>query len=603
MNKTGSAVRLSWKVAQLSPRRLVGVAGTGALSAACGVGLMATSGWLITRASQRPPVLSLCIAIGAVQAFSLAKGIARYLERISSHGASLDVLGRLRLHLFDVLVPLVPGGLGTNSTGDVLSGFVSDTELVAEGFAKTTIAATDVTASIVLGTVVALLTMPLLGVITVGGGLVVVAVSVLLARLGRASDARAGSERAELASLMIETVRSAKELVAYGRQDLVTDRLEEVRHRSGRLAARRSLTLGLARAWAIVASAGVLVAVVAAGLAAVDARRLSGVMLAVVAFAALAVLDQCATVPVVVAGTNEASAAAERLARLERLAPPAQEPELDQSKTATAGSAELVGAETTAPDGTIILRGLSLEVGTSKRVALTGPSGSGKTNAVYALLHFVNCQKGQARLGGGDVSQMTREGIAALAGWVADETHIFAASLSDNLRLAQPSASDADCDIALQRAGLSGWSASLPAGLATVLGAGGRPLSAGERQRIGLARILLAGPPVLLLDEPTAHLDPVSSAKVLVELLDAAGDRGVLVVSHEPDVSRYVDRVVVLDGGRVASVSAGSRGAQLPNPVTLTGTAELGSLPPSPSSPSWLSPQHSTRPEMPSKAQ
>ncbi|MGD0810081.1 MAG: thiol reductant ABC exporter subunit CydC, partial [Acidimicrobiales bacterium] len=477
------------------------------------------TGWLITRASQRPPVLSLSIAIGAVQAFSLGKGIARYLERVSAHRSSLEVLGRLRLHLFDVLVPLVPGGLGSNSSGSVLSGFVSDTELVAGGLAKTAMAATDITASILLGTVLALLTMPVLGVIILVGALAVVAVSVLLARLGRASEARAARERAELASLVMETVRSARELVAYGRQDLVMQRLEEVRSRSGRAAARRSLEAGLARAGAIVASCGVLVAVLASGLAAVDARRLSGVMLAVVALAALAVLDQCANLPNVLAGTTEASAAAERLACLGRQAPPVREPLSDQSQKATARSAELEDARTVSPDGTEILKGVSLEVAGSQRVALTGPSGSGKTNAVHALLHFVNCEKGQARLGGSDVSEMTREGIATLAGWVADETHIFAASLADNLRLAHPSASDGDCVIALQRAGLSRWSASLPAGLATLLGAGGRPVSAGERQRLGLARVLLAGPPVLLLDEPTAHLDPVSSAKVLTELL------------------------------------------------------------------------------------
>jgi len=208
----------------------------------------------------------------------------------------------------------------------------------------------------------------------------------------------------------------------------------------------------------------------------------------------------------------------------------------------------------------------------------------------------VNCAKGKACLGGGDVSEMTREGIAGLAGWVADETHVFAASLSDNLRLGRPSASDVECSTALKRAGLSDWSASLPAGLGTSLGAGGRALSAGERQRLGLARVLLAGPPVLLLDEPTAHLDPVTSAKVLAELLDAAGERAVLVVSHEPDVARHVDRVVALEGGRVTRVSPGSRGGQPPNPLTLTGTAELGSLPPSPSSPSSFLPQAKAAP-------
>lgn len=504
-------------------------------------------------------MLSLSVAIGAVQAFSLARGIARYLQRVSAHGVSLGVLGRLRLHLYDVLVPLVPGGLGAASSGEVLSGFVSDTELVAEGFAKTTTAATDVLASIVLGTVLAMLTDPVLGVIVLGGASAVVGTSVLLARFARASEVRAGEERAELSSLVIGTVRSARELVAYGRQDLVTQRLEEVRRRSASVAIRRSLATGLARTGAIVASGGVLVALVGAGLAMVDAHHLSGVMLAAIAFATLAVLDQCASLPGTLSGTSQASAAAERLVRLGRLSPPVQEPEFDRSQSATPGSAELVGAATKAASGTEILKGVSLAVGTSQRVALIGPSGSGKTSAVHALLHFVPCETGEARLGGTDVSEMTRKGIAGLAGWVAEDTHVFAASLADNLRLARPGASEGDCYAALWRAGLSDWSGSLPGGLGTVLGAGGRPVSAGERQRIGLARALLAGPPVLLLDEPTAHLDPVSSAKVLAELLDAAGGRAVLVVSHEPDIAEHVDTVVALDGGRVTSVSQGRR--------------------------------------------
>ena len=93
------------------------VVGAGTLTAACGIGLLTTSGWLITRASERPPVLSLSVAIGAVQAFSLGRGIARYLERVSVHGLSLGLLGRLRLHLFDVAVPLVPGAVGGTGTG------------------------------------------------------------------------------------------------------------------------------------------------------------------------------------------------------------------------------------------------------------------------------------------------------------------------------------------------------------------------------------------------------------------------------------------------------------------------------------------------------
>jgi ABC-type transport system involved in cytochrome bd biosynthesis fused ATPase/permease subunit len=143
--------------------------------------------------------------------------------------------------------------------------------------------------------------------------------------------------------------------------------------------------------------------------------------------------------------------------------------------------------------------------------------------------------------------------IARHAAWLAEETHVFAATLSDNLRVARPSASDAECVDALERVGLGAWYRPVPDGLDTILGAGGRPLSAGERQRLGMARAVLSGATLLLLDEPAAHLDPESSPRVLSELLGAAGSRSVLVVSHGPGIAEHVDAVVRLDAGRVVT--------------------------------------------------
>ncbi len=540
-------------------RGLLPVVGAGVLTSACGIGLLSTSGWLITRASQRPAVLSLSIAIGAVQAFSLGRGLARYVERIGVHRLSLRRLGQLRLRLFDVAMPLVPGTVGGTGTAGVLSGFVSGTELVAEGYARATTAAIEVSASVVLGTVVAALLDPVVGVVLLGATTAVVVVAATLARWGGPIEQRAAAERVELAGAVVAAVRSAPELVAYGRQDLVEDALERVRRRAAALSARRARASGLARAGTILAGGGAILGVVGAGLAAAGAHHLSGVTLAVVSFAALAVMDQCTSLPAVFAGNNSARAAAAGLRALERLEPAVEEPQVDQSAGAGPGWADLVDAETTTPAGERILRGVSLHVGEGQRVALVGPSGAGKTSAVYALVHFLACSGGHARLGGVEVSQMTREGIATLVGWLPEATHVFAATVADNLRLGGPSASEAECLAVLDRVGLRGWVDGLPAGLATRLGAGGLPVSAGEGQRLGLARVLLAGPPLVLLDEPTAHLDPATAGRVLRELLDAAGDRSALVVSHDPAVPGYVDTVVALDRGRVAGVSRGGR--------------------------------------------
>lgn len=201
-------------------------------------------------------------------------------------------------------------------------------------------------------------------------------------------------------------------------------------------------------------------------------------------------------------------------------------------------------------DGAPILQDVSLNLEPGRRIALVGRSGSGKTSALHSLLHFVECTTGRATVGGVDVRSMTRTGIARHMGWMTEETHVFAVSLGANLRIARPGASDAECESALASVGLGDWRAALSEGLATPLGEGGRPLSAGERQRLGMARALLAGGSVLLLDEPTAHLDPESSARVLSELVGAAAGRSVLVVSHDPDVVRHVDEVVTIAGSR-----------------------------------------------------
>jgi len=553
--RSDSTLGMSRRVVDLSARRLLPAVAAGVASAACGIGLLGTSGWLITRAALHPPVFVLSIAIGMVQAFALGRGVFRYLQRLAVHDLSLEVLGKLRVHLFDILEPLVPGGLRSHGSGEVVSGFVADTELVAEGLSKTVTAAVDVSASIALGALVACLVEPTLGAVIVVGALGVVLVAFAFARVGRAGTGQEARARSELAGSVIETMRAAPELVAYGREDLVRQRLEAVRRRSTSAAVDRALGIGLGRMAVTWVAGATLVAVVAVGIGAVDSHKVSGVMLAVIAFVALAVFDQCAALPVVLADADAGDEAAHHLGRLGALEPPTREASSDHGPHLRSAGAALVDVDLVI-DGTSILRSVSLQVEPGRRVALVGPNGSGKTRAVHTLLHFVECSRGRASIGGIDVRSMTRPGIARHVGWMTGETHVFAAQLGENLRLGQPAASDEECLSVLERVGLESWYRTLPDGLSTMLGAGGRPMSAGERQRLGLARAILAGGSILLLDESTAHLDPSSAARVLSELLGAAGVRSVLVVSHEPDIGRFVDEVVTLESGRVVGRAA-----------------------------------------------
>lgn len=547
-------------------RPAVLVALAGPLAAASGIGLLATSGWLITTASTRPPVLALAVAIGAVQAFALGRGVARYIERLGVHALALDRLGRLRLALFDDLQCRVPGTSDIDSTA-VLLGLVSDTETVTDGWAKLATGLVDTASTVVLGAGLAALVCPPVGVRLLAGSVAVVAAGLVAARSGRRAFAREAVVRSDLARAVVETVSAAREMAVYGREEMTESRLADVRRRSVAAARQRATVAAGGMAVTVMLSALSLVVLLDAGVAAVHVGHLRGVMLSVVVFTALAVLDQCAAVPAVLLGREERAEVQRRLSALRHLPVPAVDP-----PPAAAGgvpSAQPAGADgggvvyegvCVEVGGHRLLDGLTLGVAPGERVAVIGPNGAGKSTLAHALLHFVDCTRGSVRVGGSDVRALSREQLASEVGWVNDEAYLFAGTVRGNLRLAAPGAGDADMRRALERAGLSDWLAALPEGLDTVIGAGGRPVSAGERQRIGVARGLMANPRVLVLDEPTAHVDPSSAAPLMDDLLGAAGDRSVLLISHDVDPPGRVDRVVSISAGRVAKDVPGTKG-------------------------------------------
>jgi ATP-binding cassette subfamily C protein CydCD len=190
-----------------------------------------------------------------------------------------------------------------------------------------------------------------------------------------------------------------------------------------------------------------------------------------------------------------------------------------------------------------VLRGLDLELAPGRPAALTGPSGSGKTSVVLALLRFIDLSAGRLTVDGADARMLPLEQIRALIAWSPERPALFPAPLRANLRVGAPYATDRQITELLGQLGLSPWLDQLESGLDTVVAPWGHPVSGGELQRLSVARALLANHPVLLLDEPTGHLDLETAATVLSAVLELTTDRSLLWITHRPEELRQFPEV------------------------------------------------------------
>jgi ABC-type multidrug transport system fused ATPase/permease subunit len=196
---------------------------------------------------------------------------------------------------------------------------------------------------------------------------------------------------------------------------------------------------------------------------------------------------------------------------------------------------------------------LRLEPG--RRIALVGPSGAGKSTVANVLLRFLDPERGRVTVAGHDAREYRQEDVRGLFALAGQDAHLFNATIRANLLVALPDATDAELEEALRRARIADWVSSLPDGLDTIVGEEGMHLSGGQRQRLVVARALLSRAPVLVLDEPTAHLDPPTARSLILDVLDASADRAVLLITHGTEGLDRMDEVVALDAGAPAAAA------------------------------------------------
>ena len=514
---------------------------------AFGVALMATSAWLISTAARRPSIAVMGVAIVGVRFFGLARGVSRYLERLASHGATLRLLAGLRVRVFRALAPLAPAGLGRQISGDLVARLVDDVETLGGVFIR--ILAPSMSAALV-----AMLLMWILGVrgvpMAVAGALGLVLAGLVAPAVtqyaGAAIGTRLVTERGALAARLTDAVQGVADLLVF---DRAASFRRELRRRHQDLADVQVRAAKVASAGSAAgALAGDLTAVAVFMLAAsaVQAAVLDGVQIAVTVLATMAAFEVAAPLAAAYESLGRARAAAQRVMEVEET-PPAVKAPVTPAAAPVGQRLEVRNLHFTYPGAWHrALEDVSFSLEPGRCIAVVGPSGSGKSTLASLLVRFWDVEPGLVWLDGRDLRDYAHEDVRACVTVAEQQTPVLTGTIRENLLIARPDASTAEMMAVLETVRLDRAVRELPAGLDTWLGEHGLALSGGERQRLAVARALLRDTPFVVLDEPTANVDPETENEILEAVGRLARARGVLLITHRTTGLAVADEILVL---------------------------------------------------------
>ncbi|WP_449470291.1 thiol reductant ABC exporter subunit CydD [Streptomyces tanashiensis] len=524
----------------------------GGLALGSAVGLMAVSGWLISRASEQPPILYLMMGFTATRAFGIGRAVFRYAERLVSHDAVLRMLADLRVSVFRRLERIAPAGLRRTRRGDLLARLVQDVDALQDYWLRWLL---PVGTALLVGIASAGFTawlLPEAGAVLAVGLLVAgIAVPAAGGALARRAERRLSPARGTLATAVADLLRGCAELTVAGALRGRIERARDADRTLTSIASRQAAATALGAGLSALVCGLTVAAAALVGVQAVRDGRLDGVVLAVVVLTALAAFEAVTGLPLAVQYRQRVKRSAERVFEVLDAPVPVHEPRTPAAPPEVPFPLELDGLSARhAGQERLALDGFALTLEAGRRVAVVGASGSGKTTLAQVLLKFLDVEHGVYRIGGVPAGELDGDAVRRLVGLCAQDAHLFDSSVRENLRLAKVGADDEELREALRRARLLDWVDGLPAGLDTLVGEHGSRLSGGQRQRLALARALLADFPVLVLDEPAEHLDLATADALTDDLLRATEGRTTVLITHRLHGLDAVDEVVVLAEGR-----------------------------------------------------
>jgi len=549
----GKSLRALWQDVASERKEIWLAAFLGCLASASAVALLGTSGWLIARAAELPPVLTLTVAAVMVRTFALGRGVMRYLERLVGHDAAFRGLTMLRVRVYRSLESITPLGLSRFTRGDLLARLGADVDTALDLPLRVVLPWTQAGIVALATSAFVAWLLPSAGlVIAILAGAAVLVWPWLVGRIVRRVEGAIAPARGALTESLVAIVDASATLVSFGAQRTSLTALGVRDARLTRAETREAGALGVGAAMGLLLQGLAVTGAIAVTVPQVVSGEIAPVWLAVIALLPLALFDVLATVPTAAIARERVRGSAIRLESIAQAAVPMPEAKHSTGVESPAFESLHLRSVSAYWPGSVepALQGINLDLAPGQRILIMGPSGSGKSTLAAVIMGFLPYQ-GSVTLNSHEVSEIGSDSVCASIGLLSQHAHVFDTSVEENVRLGRVGAGIDEIWDTLERARLADWVRSLPEGIESRVGAFGARMSGGERQRLALARLLLADRPALLLDEPTEHLDRETSLDI--ERTIAAETEGLasIVISHQ--VVGGMDRIIELRAGQVVA--------------------------------------------------